>query len=230
MKKVNSLFDIIGPIMIGPSSSHTAGAAKLAKIAGEFAGGEISSVKFYLHGSFQTTYKGHGSDRALVAGLLGLDPHDTRLRTAFKLAKEKGLKYEFIPYDLGMVHPNTIKFKMINCDGCKTEVMGSSIGGGEVVITEVNGFEVKFDGNYYTIITRHKDVKGVVAEVAGILAKYDINIATMNLSRTRKGQEASMIIETDSPPAEIAMQEVKELPAIISLMTIKPIKVGEIDV
>lgn len=230
MKKVNSLFDIIGPIMIGPSSSHTAGAAKLARIAGEFAGGKISSVKFYLHGSFQNTYRGHGTDRALLAGLLGLDPHDTRLRTAFKLAEENGLAYEFIPADLGMVHPNTVKFEMVTQDQRVVEVVGSSIGGGEVMITEVNGFEVKFDGNYYTIITRHKDVKGVVAEVAGILAKNDINIATMNLSRTRKGQEASMIIETDSPPAPLAMEQVRQLPSIISLMTINPIKVGEIDV
>ncbi len=230
MKKVNSLFDIIGPIMIGPSSSHTAGAAKLAKIAGEFAGGKVVSVKFYLHGSFQNTYRGHGTDRALVAGLLGLDPHDTRLRTAFKLAEERGMTYEFIPQDLGMVHPNTVKFEMTTDDNRTIEVMGSSVGGGEVVITEVNGFEVRFDGNYYTIITRHKDVKGVVAEVAGILARNDINIATMNLSRTRKGQEASMIIETDSPPAQLAMDQVRQLPSIISLMTIQPIKVGEIDV
>ncbi|NCB42726.1 MAG: L-serine ammonia-lyase, iron-sulfur-dependent, subunit beta [Clostridia bacterium] len=230
MKKVNSIFDIIGPIMIGPSSSHTAGSAKLAKIAGEFAGNKIISVKFFLHGSFQETYKGHGTDRALIAGILKLDPHDPALRTSFDLAKEQGLIYEFIPMDLGMVHPNTVKFEMLTEDGRTTEVIGSSVGGGEVVITEVNGFEVKFDGNYYTIITRHKDVKGVVAQVAGILAENNVNIATLNLSRTRKGEEASMIIETDSPPPEIAMEQVQSLPAMVSLMAINPIKVGEIDV
>jgi len=230
MKKVNSIFDIIGPIMIGPSSSHTAGSAKLAKIAGEFAGDKIVSVTFFLHGSFQETYKGHGTDRALIAGILKLDPHDPALRTSFNLAKEQGLLYEFIPMDLGMVHPNTVKFEMHTEDGRTTEVIGSSVGGGEVVITEVNGFEVKFDGNYYTIITRHKDVKGVVAQVAGILAENNVNIATLNLSRTRKGEEASMIIETDSPPPEIAMDQVRGLPAMVSLMAINPIKVGEIDV
>ena len=230
MKKVNSIFDVIGPIMIGPSSSHTAGAAKLAKIASGFAGGKIVSVRFFLHGSFQETYQGHGTDRALVAGILKLDPHDPALRSSFKLAQEQNLAYEFIPRDLGMVHPNTVKFEMTTEDGKKTEVMGSSVGGGEVVITEVNGFEVRFDGNYYTIITRHKDVKGVVAQVAGILAESDINIATMNLSRTHKGQEASMIIETDSPPSEVAMQQVRNLAPMVSLMTINPIKVGKIDV
>jgi L-serine dehydratase len=230
MKKVNSIFDVIGPIMIGPSSSHTAGAAKLAKISSGFAGGKIVSVKFFLHGSFQETYRGHGTDRALVAGMLKLDPHDPALRASFQLAKEQGLTYEFIPMDLGMVHPNTVKFEMITDDGRITEVMGSSVGGGEVVITEVNGFEVKFDGNYYTIITRHKDIKGVVAQVTSILAENDINIATMNLSRTHKGQEASMIIETDSPPSEIAMAQVRNLAPMVSLMTINPIKVGKIDV
>jgi L-serine dehydratase len=230
MKKVNSLFDIIGPIMIGPSSSHTAGAAKLARIAGAFAGGEVVSAEFHLHGSFRETFRGHGTDRALVAGILGLDPHDTRLRTSFALAEEKGLSYEFIPADLGMVHPNTVRFVLKTRTGRTTEVTGSSIGGGEVVITEVNGFEVRFSGNYNTLITRHKDVEGVVAAVAGILAENHINIATLNLSRTHKGQEASMIIETDSFLAEEALTQIRKLPAMISLMNIQPVKVGEIDV
>ena len=230
MKKVNSLFDIIGPIMIGPSSSHTAGAAKLARIAGAFAGGEVVSAEFHLHGSFRETFRGHGTDRALVAGILGLDPHDTRLRTSFALAEEKGLSYEFIPADLGMVHPNTVRFVLKTRTGQTTEVTGSSVGGGEVVITEVNGFEVRFSGNYNTLITQHKDVEGVVAAVTGILAKNHINIATLNLSRTHKGQEASMIIETDSYLAEEALAQIRELPAMISLMNIQPVKVGEIDV
>ncbi|HPF19467.1 MAG TPA: L-serine ammonia-lyase, iron-sulfur-dependent subunit beta [Anaerovoracaceae bacterium] len=230
MKKVNSLFDIIGPIMIGPSSSHTAGAAKLARIAGAFAGGEVVSAEFHLHGSFRETFRGHGTDRALVAGILGLDPHDTRLRTSFALAEEKGLSYEFIPADLGMVHPNTVRFVLKTRTGQTTEVTGSSVGGGEVVITEVNGFEVRFSGNYNTLITRHKDVEGVVAAVAGILAENHINIATLNLSRTHKGQEASMIIETDSFLAEEALTQIRKLPAMISLMNIQPVKVGEIDV
>jgi len=230
MKKVNSLFDIIGPIMIGPSSSHTAGAAKLARIAGAFAGGEVVSAEFHLHGSFRETFRGHGTDRALVAGILGLDPHDTRLRTSFALAEEKGLSYEFIPADLGMVHPNTVRFVLKTRAGRTTEVTGSSVGGGEVVITEVNGFEVRFSGNYNTLITRHKDVEGVVAAVAGILAENHINIATLNLSRTHKGQEASMIIETDSFLAEEALTQIRKLPAMISLMNIQPVKAGEIDV
>mgnify|MGYP000852648419 FL=1 len=230
MKKVNSLFDIIGPIMIGPSSSHTAGAAKLARIAGAFAGGEVVSAEFQLHGSFRETFRGHGTDRALVAGILGLDPHDTGLRTAFDLAAQKGLSYDFIPTDLGMVHPNTVRFILKTADGRTTEVTGSSVGGGEVVITEVNGFEVRFGGNYNTLITRHRDVEGVVAAVTGVLAENHINIATLNLSRTRKGQEASMIIETDSFLSEAAMGQIRQLPAMLSLMHIQPVKAGEIDV
>lgn len=230
MKKVNSLFDVIGPVMIGPSSSHTAGAAKLAKIAGAFAGGEIASVEFHLHGSFRETYRGHGTDRALLAGILGLDPHDTGLRTSFDLAEEKGLKYEFIPVDLGMVHPNTVCFVLVSKGGKTADVTGSSVGGGEVVITEVNGFEVKFSGNYNTLITRHRDVEGVVAEVAAILADNGVNIATLNLSRTHKGREASMIIETDACVSEQALEQIRSLPAMLSLLNIEPVKAGDIDV
>lgn len=129
-----------------------------------------------------------------------------------------------------MVHPNTVRFILRTADGRMTEVTGSSIGGGEVVITEVNGFEVRFGGNYNTLITRHRDVEGVVAAVTGVLAENHINIATLNLSRTRKGQEASMIIETDSFLSEEAMDQIRQLPAILSLMNIQPVKAGEIDV
>ena len=230
MKAVNSLFDIIGPIMIGPSSSHTAGAAKLAKIAGSFAKNGIEYVTFYLHGSFQNTYVGHGSDRALLAGLMGLDPHDTGLRDAYRLADEKGIKYEFVKKDLGFVHPNTIKFEIREKNGETVSVVGSSLGGGEVIITNVNGFDVRFDGNLYTFVTRHDDVPGVVAAVTDILANNGINIADMSLSRTHRGGQASMIVETDAAPSEEAVAQMETLPFIRELMCIAPVKVGEIDV
>jgi len=230
MKKVNSLFDVIGPVMIGPSSSHTAGAAKLAKIAGAFADGCIEHAEFHLHGSFRETYRGHGTDRALVAGILGLDPHDTTLRTSFELADERGLSYEFIPADLGLVHPNTVRFVLRTKDGKTSDITGSSIGGGEVLITDVNGFAVSFSGNYSTLITRHRDVEGVVAAVAGILAENSVNIATLNLSRTHKGREASMIIETDGCVSDDVLDRIRALPAMLSLMNIEPVKAGDIDV
>lgn len=220
VKQVNSLFDVVGPIMIGPSSSHTAGAAKLARLAGALAGGQVRQVVFGLHGSFQETYRGHGTDRALLAGILGLDPDDPCLRTAPELARERGLTYRFEPRDLGAVHPNTVAFWMTDAAGGKTQVTGSSLGGGEVVITDIDGFAVRFGGNYNTLITRHRDVEGVVAAVAGILADCSVNIATLNLSRTRKGQEASMIIETDSPPSPEALDRIRGLAAMVSCMNI----------
>ena len=130
-----SVFDILGPIMIGPSSSHTAGAARLGKEAREIVGEDFKAVKFYLHGSFAATYKGHGTDRALVAGTLGMEPDDEHLRDALQIAKEKGIDVEFIPADLGTdKHPNTVKMVFIMKDGTEKEVTGSSIGGGNVLM------------------------------------------------------------------------------------------------
>lgn len=230
MKKVNSIFDVLGPIMIGPSSSHTAGAARLAKIAGEICHDKIKKVKFYLHGSFKETYKGHGTDRALLAGILGYDPHDERLRNAIDIAEEEGIEYEFIPTDLGPVHPNTVKFEITDVNDKVTTVIGSSIGGGSVLITNINGFEVQFTGAYHTIMTRHNDVKGVVSEVASIISDNDINIATMNVSRSSRGKEASMIIETDSVVSKEVMDKIKDIDAMISVIDIHPVREGEVNV
>ena len=144
---VPSLFDIMGPIMIGPSSSHTAGAARLGKMAYKLAGGDIRRVVMYLHGSFAATYRGHGTDKALLAGLLNLNPSDERLRDSFQIAAEKGISYEFIPTDLGEnVHPNTVRFVITDSRGETFEIMGSSIGGGQVVVSEIDGMEVNFTG------------------------------------------------------------------------------------
>ena len=152
------VFDILGPIMIGPSSSHTAGAARLGKVARAVAGDEVIDVTFYLHGSFAKTYKGHGTDRALVAGILGMEPSDKRLRNSLEIAKEIGLKFKFVETDLGDVHPNTVKFDMLTKSGERREVIGSSIGGGSIKITEVNGNRVEFTGEYPTLIMSQKDV------------------------------------------------------------------------
>jgi L-serine dehydratase len=153
------VYDILGPVMIGPSSSHTAGAARLGKIAGIICGGNIAKVVFLLHGSFAKTYKGHGTDRALVAGILGMEPWDERLRDSLDIAKEKGIEIEFREADLGDVHPNTVKFLMTKSDGSIVEVRGSSIGGGNIVINEVDNEEIEFTGEYPTIIIKHQDVR-----------------------------------------------------------------------
>lgn len=230
MKKVNSIFDVLGPIMIGPSSSHTAGAARLAKIASSIAGENIVNVKFYLHGSFMHTYKGHGTDRALLAGIMGLDPYDEKLRNSFELAEKRNLKYEFIPQDLGPVHPNTVKFEIENASGTKTVILGSSTGGGAVLITNINGYEVKFTGDYFTIIVNYPDVKGVITSVSSILSQEGINIATMNVSRKSKGKEATMIIETDCNVDDKIINKIKEIEVISTVIKIGTIKGGEINV
>ena len=230
MKKVNTIFDVLGPIMIGPSSSHTAGAARLAKIAREICGGHIVKVKFYLHGSFAQTYRGHGTDRALLAGILGYEPDDERLRDSLNIADKENIKYEFIMADLGLVHPNTVKFLIEDNQGRVTEVMGSSIGGGSVIITNINGFDVEFTGEYCTIITKHEDKRGIISEVAGILAHNRINIANMKVSRMSGTGEASMIIEIDSTPDEKVIDMIRELEAMKSVIVIKKAKEGIKDV
>lgn len=228
MKKVSSIFDVLGPIMIGPSSSHTAGAARLAKMAAYIAGENLLSVKFYLHGSFSQTYKGHGTDRALIAGMMGLEPYDEKLRSSFELAEERKLQYQFIPTDLGpVVHPNTVKFEIVNSLGVETVIVGSSLGGGAVIIRNINGYDVNVTGDYYTIIVKYTDIKGVISNVSGILANSGINIATMDVSRKSRGKEASMIIETDSNVDDDTIQKIKDIDLVISVIEVKTAKGGE---
>ena len=191
------VFDILGPIMVGPSSSHTAGAARLGKVARAVAGEKIVDVKFMLHGSFAKTYKGHGTDKALLAGILGMQPDDERLRASLLIAKQEGLNFEFIERDLGDYHPNTVKFIMTGESGKVCEVLGSSIGGGSIEIVEVNGKGASFTGAYPTLITCHDDKFGTVNKVTNILCENEVNIAFMNVSRTQKGMDATMTLEIE---------------------------------
>ena len=179
MKSVG-VFDMLGPIMVGPSSSHTAGAARLGKVARAVAGADIEEVTFYLHGSFAKTYKGHGTDRALVAGILGMEPSDLRLRDSLEIARELGLKIDFKEADLGDVHPNTVEFIIRGKEG-NYGLIGSSIGGGSIEVTSVNGNAVNFTGAYPTVIVSNRDVPGVLSKVASILYDNDINIAFMKV-------------------------------------------------
>lgn len=206
-----SMFDVIGPRMIGPSSSHTAGAARLSKVARKIGGEEITQVTFYLHGSFAKTYKGHGTDRALVAGIQGMEPNDENLRNAMEIALDKGISFEFIEADLGEVHPNTVKIVMKSMSGKTTEVIGSSVGGGNIKIFGVNGLDVEFTGEYPTLLIRHIDKPGAIAKVSLILSEYDINIAFMRVFRQSKGKDAFMIIETDNQINEEVIGRTKAL-------------------
>lgn len=222
-----SAFDILGPAMIGPSSSHTAGAARLSKVAKIIAGEKIKKVSFLLHGSFAKTYKGHGTDRALVAGILGMDPWDERLRDSLEIAKNEGLEVEFIEADLGDKHPNTVKFIITKEDKSVVEVAGSSIGGGNISINEVDGEPVEFTGEYPTIIIKHKDVPGVVSKITSLMYEYNINIAFMKVYRSSKGSAATMVFETDSTVPEDIVHEMEKVGYINSVRVVSPVKEGE---
>ena len=200
--------------MIGPSSSHTAGAARLGKIAKVIAGGKIVDVKFLLHGSFAKTYKGHGTDKALVAGILGMDPWDDQLRNSMEIAKEKGINITFVPTDLGDVHPNTVRFIITKADGEVWIIVGSSIGGGNIVITEVDGEALEFTGMYPTLLINHVDVPGMVLKVCEVFYKYEINIAFLKVYRNSKGADAAMVFEIDGNITEYAIEEIKKIPNI----------------
>ncbi len=218
-----SAFDIIGPAMIGPSSSHTAGAARLGKVAKLIAGGKIKSVRFLLHGSFAKTYRGHGTDRALVAGILGMDPWDDRLRDSLKIAEEQGLEFKFLEADLGDVHPNTVKFIIAKEDGSFAEIVGSSIGGGNILITEIDGEPLEFTGAYPTLIIKHVDVPGMVSRVTALMSREDINIAFMKVYRSSKGEMATMIFETDNTVSEVIVDAISKIEHINSIRVISPI-------
>ncbi|WP_373897690.1 L-serine ammonia-lyase, iron-sulfur-dependent subunit beta [Haloimpatiens sp. FM7315] len=222
-----SVFDIIGPIMIGPSSSHTAGAARLAKIASIIAGDGIQKVKFLLHGSFAKTYKGHGTDRALVAGILKMEPWDERLRVSFDIAKKNNIDIEFIESDLGDVHPNTVKFIITKKDGTVIEVMGSSVGGGNIVVTNIEGREVDFRGDYPTVIIEQKDTPGMISKITSLMYEENINIAFMRVYRNSKGSKATMTFETDSIISDEIVNKINAVEGIENVKVINPVMEGE---
>lgn len=215
-----SAFDILGPIMIGPSSSHTAGAAKLAKIAMEIAGEGFEMIEFQLHGSFAKTYKGHGTDKALVAGILGFEPSDERLKESFNIAKERNISFEFIEADLGYQHPNSVKIVFKYNDKEDFYVLGSSIGGGSIIINEINGDLIDFTGNYPTMILKYEDKRGVISKISAILANNELNIASMKVSRDTK--IATMLCELDTEIYEDTMNEIINLDYISSVRFINP--------
>lgn len=210
--KEYGVFDILGPVMVGPSSSHTAGAARLGKIASGIAGSGFYMVEFHLHGSFAKTYKGHGTDKALVAGILGYEPSDEELRNSFELAKEAGIQFKFIEIDMEYAHPNTAKIVFKYEDKEDFYIIGSSIGGGSIIITDIDGDEVEFTGEYPTIILKYKDQKGIISRISSILAFHDINIATMKVSRD--GDNATMFCEIDTPIGQEVIKEISSIKEI----------------
>jgi L-serine dehydratase len=206
-----SLLDIIGPVMVGPSSSHTAGACRLGLLARGLVGGTPQSAVMELHGSFARTGEGHGTDKALVAGLLGFRPDDERIRTALQIAEQEGLDYRFEKTTLSdTAHPNTVRMT-IELGDIKSTLTGSSLGAGRVLVTEIDGYPVEVTGNFHTLTLVAEDRKGSIARITGILAEHDINIATLKLTRKQKGGDAFMVIECDEPPGELVKNEIRAL-------------------
>ena len=206
-----SLLDIIGPVMVGPSSSHTAGACRLGLIARSLVAGTPQTATMELHGSFARTGEGHGTDKALVGGLLGFRPDDERLRTALEIAERDGLDYRFEKTSLGeTAHPNTVRMTLERGD-IQAVLTGSSLGAGRILVTEIDGYPVEVAGNFHTIALVAEDRKGSIARITGILAEHDINIATLKLTRKRKGGDAFMVIECDEAPGEGVRDEIRAL-------------------
>lgn len=206
-----SLLDIIGPVMVGPSSSHTAGAARLGWLARECWGRPVSLVDLYLRGSFAATYWGHGTDRALAAGLLGFRPDDSRIPDALRIAREKGIEIGLFSEEVDGAHPNSVRFSFRNREGESMDVIGASTGGGAVELQSIDGFSLSVSGELPCLVTFHRDEPGVVATVAGELARLGVNIAAMNLHRQGRGELAAMVIEIDEA---LKPGEVRRLPAI----------------
>ncbi|PAE07751.1 L-serine ammonia-lyase, iron-sulfur-dependent, subunit beta [Terribacillus saccharophilus] len=203
--KYQSVFDIIGPVMVGPSSSHTAGAARIGRAARLIFGIEPTWATVHLYGSFAKTYRGHGTDLAIAGGLLGYDTDDDRIRSALETAEKHNMKIEFIEDTAATEHPNTARIKLGTKDS-SMELVGISIGGGKVEITELNGFELRMSGNKPAILIMHNDRFGAIASVTQILAQHEINIAHMEVSRKDVGKDALMVIETDQNVEDDVMQ------------------------
>lgn len=192
-----NIFDIVGPVMVGPSSSHTAGAVRIGFVSRKLLGEPVKSVQLLLYGSFLATGKGHGTDRALVAGLLGMLPDDERVPFAFEEAKNAGMEFSFGEANLKEAHPNSVVLKMVGESGRALEVIAASLGGGRMKICKIDGMEANFCAEYPTLIVRNLDQPGCVATVTTLLSMLGINIATLQLYRDSRGGDAVMVVECD---------------------------------
>ena len=217
-------FDILGPNMIGPSSSHTAGALRIAFVAGRMVEKAVS-VKFVLYGSFARTYHGHGTDRALVGGILGYHPDDERIRDSFEHAKEAGLAFSFEEnFTDKEISPNTVDIYVTDKDGSVVSLRGKSIGGGNAVITRLNGVDVELTGNYCTLVVEHVDKKGTLAFVTTVLSAYDLNIGSLRLYRESKGKRAYAIIEVDTNVSNQVVSALKGVESVTNVLVVPAIQ------
>ena len=212
-----NLLDIIGPVMVGPSSSHTAGAVKIGRVSLRLLGEPVKAAKIYFHGSFLATGKGHGTDKALIAGLLGLHVDDPGIPDSFALAKEAGMTFDLEGIDLGDVHPNSVKLELTGKTGRTLEVVAASVGGGQIQVCELDGLRADFSGDYPTLIVHNLDQPGHVTEVASMLAHKSINIATMQIHRDGRGRHAVMVIECDQEVPQESIAWLEHLEGILKV-------------
>ena len=218
-----SVFDVLGPNMIGPSSSHTAGAAKIAYLAQKMITGPLIQVDFTLYGSFARTYRGHGTDRALLGGIMGFTTDDMRIRNSFEIAEKEGIAFTFQPDEEETdVHPNTVDIHMVNKAGQEMTVRGESLGGGKVRISRINKVQVDFTGEYSAVIVIQKDRPGVVAHITKVLSDRNVNIAFMRLFREGKGNVAYTIVESDGHLPENIREELLKNEHVHDVMIVQP--------
>lgn len=218
-----NVFDIIGPVMIGPSSSHTAGACRLGRVARKILGERAVEARIGLTGSFAQTYRGHGTDKAIIAGILDLHTYDARLRDSLTLAEEAGLTFSFYQTSLPDAHPNTAILELTGASGARCKLIGASIGGGNIIVTNINGLDVQFTGQYNTLVVLHQDTPGVIAAVTNTMAYSGANIGNFRLSRPKKGGEAVMTIEVDGEVSEAMLAWLRQLPHIENVVLIRAI-------
>lgn len=212
-----NIFDMIGPVMVGPSSSHTAGAARIGNMGRTLLGEEVARADIGLYGSFAETGYGHGTDRALLAGLLGMKPDDLRIPNAYEEANRAGMAYSFRTVELRDAHPNTALLELTGKSGKKLTLQASSIGGGAIVVNKIDGIDVNFTGDFNTLIVRNQDESGSVAAITSILSQVHINVANMSVNRHRRGGDALMVIETDQHIKPRQVEFLSELPGILSV-------------
>lgn len=218
-----SIFDVIGPIMIGPSSSHTAGAVRLGKMAKTIVKEPINEVTIELFGSFAKTYKGHGTDLALVAGLLGLSPENVNIKKSFDLAHDNNLDFKLVESNKGGKHPNTVCFYIETVSNKEVQIEGCSIGGGNILITRINEFKLQLTGKFHTLIVPHRDMYGTISRVTQKLADDKVNIANMNVVRREKGVSALMVVETDQIISKQCISKIDNIVEVEHVSFIPPL-------
>ena len=216
------IFEIIGPIMVGPSSSHTAGAVRIGLVARKLLARPPIRAELLLHGSFAATGRGHGTDRALVAGLLGFEPDDTRIPDSFAYAQKAGLDFHFDTVQLRDAHPNSVLLRLWAEPDGPMEVVGASIGGGRIEIREFNGIKLRFSAEAPTLIVKNRDNPGSVADVSYLISRRNINIATFQVNRSSRGGEAVMVIECDTPIRQELITAIRSMPDIVDAVGINP--------